>query len=574
MKKEILDTIRERKLLLEKEIFDLIEGFDDVNVAREFLIGLEEHSGQKMITKALLSKNYEFFRNVVSKTGSGEGSAEKIFVKLGLNLEITKEKEVSAKTDGGQSKKSGFQVFYADTSPYKKLAVEDFVGNFRARYQSLQRILMQRSELQNLTSIGKISGGRQTTSIIGMVTEKRVTKNGNLIIKFEDLTGEISGVVKAGNKEVFAKASELQLDDVVGVRAGGSRDLLFIFDIFFPDAFKLEKTKFEEDMCAAFLSDMHIGSDKHLGRELGKFFDWLNSGDETAKKIKYLFFIGDNVDGVGIFPGQENRIVLKSMEEQYAKLASYFKRVPKNITMFMCPGQHDAIRVAEPQPLISRRYAGSLYEIDNLVLVTNPATIKLIEGDKEIKILMYHGDSLNDFIREIKELREINAYYCPAKAVKHLLKRRHLAPTHSTAIYIPNIDKDPLVISEVPDIMCTGEMHHLDIDSYNGILIVVGSCWQSQTSYEEKIGHVPDPCKVPILNLKTREIKIIDFGEGDEKRKEEKAQVSLIIQGIDSKLINNKTGEVSLIDNKPEEGKIGIGLGETKSIETLKGAMA
>jgi DNA polymerase II small subunit/DNA polymerase delta subunit B len=34
------------------------------------------------------------------------------------------------------------------------------------------------------------------------------------------------------------------------------------------------------------------------------------------------------------------------------------------------PGQHDAVRVAEPQPLISKKYAPELYEIENLVLVT------------------------------------------------------------------------------------------------------------------------------------------------------------------------------------------------------------
>ena len=129
---------------------------------------------------------------------------------------------------------------------------------------------------------------------------------------------------------------------------------------------------------------------------------------------------------------------------------------------------------------------------------------------------MYHGASIHTFINEIKELRTMKAHRCPAKAVEHMLKRRHLGPTHGDVVYIPNADKDPLVISEIPDVLCTGEVHRLDISNYNGILIITGSCWQAQTPFEEKVGNIPDPCKVPVLNLKTRELKIFDFGIEEE----------------------------------------------------------
>ena len=95
--------------------------------------------------------------------------------------------------------------------------------------------------------------------------------------------------------------------------------------------------------------------------------------------------------------------------------------------------------------------------------------IKLLEADKEFKVLMYHGASIHSFINGIKELREAKAHSCPAKAVRHMLKRRHLAPTHSDVVYIPNPDLDPLVIAQVPDVLCTGEVHRLDIENYNGV---------------------------------------------------------------------------------------------------------
>jgi DNA polymerase II small subunit/DNA polymerase delta subunit B len=59
--------------------------------------------------------------------------------------------------------------------------------------------------------------------------------------------------------------------------------------------------------------------------------------------------------------------------------------------------------------------------------------------------------------------------------------------------------------------MATGDIHRSDIDMYNNILIICSSCWQSITPFEEKVGNMPDPCKVPMLNLKTREIKMLDF---------------------------------------------------------------
>lgn len=98
-----------------------------------------------------------------------------------------------------------------------------------------------------------------------------------------------------------------------------------------------------------------------------------------------------------------------------------------------------------------------------------------------------------------------------------MLKRRHLAPMHSMITYIPNADCDPLVISEVPDILVTGEVHRLDIENYNGTLIITGSCWQSQTPFEEKVGNEPDPCKVAIFNLHTRELKVFDFSDKAEE---------------------------------------------------------
>ena len=37
------------------------------------------------------------------------------------------------------------------------------------------------------------------------------------------------------------------------------------------------------------------------------------------------------------------------------------------------------------------------------------------------------------------------------------------------------------------------------------------SSWESKTDYMEKMGSEPDHCKIPMFNLKTRQVKILDF---------------------------------------------------------------
>lgn len=374
----------------------------------------------------------------------------------------------------------------------------------------MKNILQERSELQNLTSLDRINGQRQSVSVIVLISNKRVTKNKNILLEIEDLTGRGLALINQNKPELYEEAKEILLDEVVALKCTGSREMLFVNDIIYPDSMILEKKKADKETYALFTSDLHIGSERFLEENFLKFIDWLNgkiNHKQEVKKIKYLFFTGDNVDGIGIFPGQENYLKIKDIKEQYKKLGELLRMIREDIRVIMCPGQHDAVRVAEPQPIIDKYFAPGLHTIKNLTLVTNPCYVSLQEG---FKILMYHGASFHGVISEIDSLRMNNPYDKPTQIIKQLLKRRHLAPTHSAVVYIPG-EKDSLMIREIPDIITTGEVHRVDVDSYNNIITIANSCWQAQTPYEEKVGNHPDPCKVPMLNLKTREIKILDF---------------------------------------------------------------
>jgi DNA polymerase II small subunit/DNA polymerase delta subunit B len=144
----------------------------------------------------------------------------------------------------------------------------------------------------------------------------------------------------------------------------------------------------------------------------------------------------------------------------------------------------------------------------NVHLVSNPA---IVEIGGVFRVLMYHGASMNSFINEILEIKASGGHLNPTKIVREMLKRRHLAPLHGSVDYIPCENGDLMVISDVPDIIATADQHRAEVGEYNNILMVASSCWQSMTPFEEKVGNIPNPCKVPVFNMKTRDIKIFDF---------------------------------------------------------------
>jgi DNA polymerase II small subunit len=507
----LLSLLRDEGILLDGAFFSLVKSFEDEALALHFLRHVTRFTGHKMLSTALFTQYPDCLaRFLDSLSPAHQVLARETFTRQALSFTSS---PAPLSPLPRLSPGITYSVHYAPTTSTKKLDVSDFVGHFRTRYQQLQRILMGRPDLHNLIALNKLGSDRQQVSVIGMVSGKRMSKKGNLILSIEDLTGRISAVIRMDKEELVQKGGEIQLDDVIALKCSGNRDMLFVQDVLWPDAFIPVKSHFESDISMAFISDTHCGSNRHLGTSLNNFIDWLGSDDPEAAKIRFLFIPGDTVDGVGVFPGQEFQLKEKQLRMQYELLASYLARVPKHITMFLCPGQHDASRVAEPQPPPHKHYAAPLYELENLVLVSNPTLVILKEGSREFKVLMYHGASIHSFISEIPELRLGKAHRTPAKAVRFMLKRRHLAPTHSEVTYIPNSEHDPLVITQVHDILCTGEVHRLDIENYNGVLIITGSCWQGQTPFEEKVGNIPDPCKVPVVNLKTRELRVYDFGD-------------------------------------------------------------
>jgi len=512
----------ERGFLLDSEMLDFLNELGDESVASEILNKIAIVSQKKVITKNLVNENIDKIKPLLFELDCEKKKlVDKYFVNVSISVEVKKESSLEkAEVKEVSFSQGSVKILSSPVIASQKLEVRDFVKYFRNRFTNLKNILQQRPELEGLISIDKISGNRDS-SIIGLVTSKNITKNKNLILEVEDLTGKAKLLINQNKEEIYEKGKEILLDDVIGFKCNGSRDFLFVNDLFYPECFLKEKKKCEREVYALFISDLHIGSGNFLEKNFTKFIDWLNGRGcdlkekENLKKIGYIFVVGDSIDGVGIYPGQEKDLKIKDIKKQYEKLAEFYERIPKHIKIIQCAGQHDGVRVAEPQPPIGEDFGEPLHKFDNLYLVSNPSFVE-IEGSEEkegIRVLMYHGASMHNIINEIEELRLANAHATPARVVKHLLLRRHLAPTHGATTYIPDKNEDSMLIKEVPDIITTGDLHKTDIDSYNNVLIISNSCWQSMTAFEEKVGNQPDPCKVPILNLKTRELRILDFSD-------------------------------------------------------------
>lgn len=415
---------------------------------------------------------------------------------------------------------SDLEIISSYSKESTKKTVQDFVAHFKARYESLRKLLQNRIELQNTVSIRRLSGDqREKVAIIGLVITKEETKNKNLMLEIEDPTGMIKAIVRKDKENVMRLAKDIALDEAVGVLGTYTKGVIFVENFVLPEIPTKEFKKAPDEAYAAFTSDLHVGSKMFLPEEFTKFISWLNGevGSDEQKKIarsvKYLFVVGDLVDGVGIYPGQEGELSIPDITAQYNECAKYLSMIRKDVKIIACPGNHDAGRISEPQPAMDKRYAQALHDIPNLTLVSNPATVKIHASGKfpGFNVLLYHGYGFDYYIANMDSVRLNGGYNRADLLMKMLLQKRHLAPTHASTLYMPDTEEDPLVISTIPDFFVTGHIHKVAVSNYKSASMICCSCWQSKTLFQEKVGHNPEPGRVPVVNLRTREIKVMRF---------------------------------------------------------------
>ena len=387
-----------------------------------------------------------------------------------------------------------------DTSKksYTSGELENLIAYFKSRYDKLANILSKRPELRNYTKIADIDDSQDSLSLILMVREIRSSKNGHKIVEFEDDTGNMSILFSNKNEELFAEAEKLVRDEVVGVIANKSDDRHFAFgqEIINPGVLRVPQK--EMDFGIVFLSDVHIGSLTFLEDAFQRFIDWINCefGDEeqrrVAEDVKYLIIGGDIVDGIGVYPNQDKELAIKDITEQYNEAARFLGNIRSDIKIIIAPGNHDASRVAEPQPAVPEEYAKALYELDNVEFISNPGVVSL-DG---INVLIYHGRSFDDMVMAVKEFE----YEKSDAIMQELLLKRHLAPLYGERTPLASELEDYLVIDEVPDVFHTGHIHINSYRKYKGVHLINSGTFQTQTEFQKIYNINPTPAEVPILH--------------------------------------------------------------------------
>ena len=343
-------------------------------------------------------------------------------------------------------------------------------------------------------------------TIVGLVSEPRWAKSGNLMFLLEDESTQIQCLLKppTGANPLHAALDGLMNDDVVGVSGffiGDRTDLFIISNIHFPPLPRRAKNtaNIDESVSAAFLSDVHVGSKTFLEPQWEKMINWFKT-DPLAKTIKYFVLSGDGVDGVGIYPGQDRHLAITDLFKQYGALANLLSDLPDWVDVIILPGNHDAVRPAEPQPALDPEVQ---QDYSDAVFVGNPCDFSL----HGVRILSYHGKSIDDFVAGLRSV----TYAKPEMAMRSMLERRHLAPSWGGKTPLSPEPEDSMVIGTIPDIFVTGHVHGQYVGDHKGTTIVHSSTWQDQTDYQRMLGFQPKPCILTVINLHTHASASIPF---------------------------------------------------------------
>lgn len=378
--------------------------------------------------------------------------------------------------------------------------ISDFARYFTDRFRTIKKMLARRRELVGAVPISRALKLSREVKIIAIVNDVRVTKNGHKMLEVEDEEEHCLALISRDSPLINESIVE---DEVLGIigKASSKGDIIVVDEIIRPDI-PVTHTMRPSDSTSsvAFLSDIHVGSKTFLERQWLKMTSWLKK-EWKKEGIEYLVIPGDIVDGIGVFPDQEEELSIDDIFLQYEKLSELLKEIPDGIQMIIQPGNHDAVRPAEPQPTFSKKIT-DLFD-SSIIFVGNPCYLE-IEGRT---ILSYHGRSMDDLISSIQSLN----YETPIDAMKEMLKRRHLAPQYGGKTPIAPEKKDYLVIDIIPDIFVTGHVHGAGLSEYKGIRLINASTWQAQTAYQRMHNFVPDPAKMPVVHLGNGKSTIIDF---------------------------------------------------------------
>ena len=424
-----------------------------------------------------------------------------------VSLDDVRQNIVQPDVETDASKVDDYEVLDGNDVLQKQLeGVNGYHLLMKNRFSKYKQIMYDRQDSRKITRISTlVQHTDQNEYKIAGLLKSRNKLHKSYEMELEDESTDLRLLVTDGNNirkvESFL-IDQMVIADIVFSKKIGRFIVKNCYSLDVP-AEVFQSVEGVEPVYGVFLSDIHVGSKTFLNREFQDFLNWINgrSGDlEVVSKIRYVVIAGDLVDGIGVYPGQEEELTELNLSKQYDEFAGLMAQIPKSIKIFVSPGNHDATRQALPQPPIFKRYAKTLYEMDNVILLGDPCLVRL----HGVNTLVYHGQSLVDIVGSSPGI----TFDKPAEAMKVLLKARHLAPTHgSTRVALEEDDK--LVIKIVPNIFHCGHIHTVQTLKYKGTLLVNSGTWQDQTQFQKRMGIVPNPAIAVVVDLNSLKVKMM-----------------------------------------------------------------
>ena len=416
--------------------------------------------------------------------------------------------------------KSNYEIIQDPSSKlFTNGKYDDFYELTLDKFNKLKNLIRKRPEVSSATNINNIYRISNSIEIstLGLVDNIRQTKKGNFLFSLEDLTGKISVLIQNNSDNLESvKIVEKTLNDQMLFVKGlynpgenGRKGIIFasyISKIDIPTDFQPNLSP--DPLSIALISDIHIGSKEFEDGLFRKFIDFLNGKSqnkrlrEKAGRIKYLVINGDLIDGVGIYPNQQEDLLIADIYEQFKKASEILLDIPDYIKIFFVSGNHEPVRNAIPRPAVPKKYCEDLVKM-GVICLGNPSLIKT----HNVNTLVYHGESMHDINRLIHDL-DIDK---PIETMKEFLICRHLAPTFGEKTQIAPVSTDHLIIDKIPDIFHTGHIHINGIGKYRNVTLVNSGCFQAQTDFMKSFGIVPTPGVVPVVELDSLDFLSLDF---------------------------------------------------------------
>ncbi len=366
-----------------------------------------------------------------------------------------------------------------------------FVDIFQSRFNALSKRIKMKSVSHHFVSIKKAKMRDDVVDVIGLVIDSNVSKKGYKIIEIEDLEDNIKVILGQKFNDLIFQ------DEVIGVSGKISRDRTAMFaDTIIRPELEKNKVTYDNGKKVLVVSDIHVGSKNFMSDSFLNFIDFVNNSN-----ISYVIMNGDLVDGIGVYPDQENDLEIQDIVKQYKKLAELISKINDNIKVILIPGNHDMVYPTEPQNPLPKEI-NDLFP-SNVISLSNPVWV---EVGKRI-FLLYHGTSIMDFV----ETMPGSSLNDSAIVMREMLKRGHMAPIYGKNLSFIPLREDYYVIDPIPDVFITGHIHDHSITSYKGILAVNASTFQFQTDYQKMMNFNPKPGIGTVIDTSDLSYEVVKF---------------------------------------------------------------